>query len=48
VPFEVDVTGYLRPGARNQVTVRVHDSLAYGGIWKSVKLITPRDSREED
>ena len=42
VPFEIEVTAHLRPGERNVIAVRVEDSLGVGGIWKSVKLVTPR------
>jgi len=41
--FLVDVTDQLRPGEPNQITVMVYDRGAYGGIWKSVKLIAPRE-----
>ncbi|MBN2449261.1 MAG: hypothetical protein JXR77_02665, partial [Lentisphaeria bacterium] len=37
-PFSLDVTGLVRWGARNQLTVRVHDSAHAGGIWQPVRL----------
>ena len=41
-PFELDVSRLIRPGRENQITVRVHDSLGVGGIWKGVKLMAPQ------
>jgi hypothetical protein len=41
-PFEIDVTAFLKPGETNLIAVRVHDSAGAGGIWKAVKLMTPR------
>ena len=35
-PVAVDITGTLRPGAKNRFTVRVHDRAYAGGIWKPV------------
>lgn len=43
VPFEIDVTQHLQPGRMNVIAVRAHDTLGVGGIWKSVKLIGPRE-----
>ena len=40
--FEIDVTDLLKPGERNLIAVRVLDREMYGGIWKSVKLVTPK------
>lgn len=37
-PFTLDVTSALRWGQRNQITVRVYDSVQAGGIWKPVQL----------
>jgi hypothetical protein len=37
-PFALDVTQELKWGARNQITVRVHDSAYAGGIWKPVSI----------
>jgi len=36
--FALDVTRELKWGTRNQITVRVHDSMYAGGIWKPVKI----------
>ncbi|HIE51112.1 MAG TPA: hypothetical protein EYP85_05080, partial [Armatimonadetes bacterium] len=40
--FEIEVTDALRPGRENLLAVRVLDRVAYGGIWKSVKLIAAK------
>jgi len=40
VPFEIDVTGSVVPGARNILCVRVHNSAGPGGIWKSVRVFS--------
>jgi len=37
-PFTLDVTRELKWGERNQITVRVHDSVQAGGIWKPVSI----------
>jgi hypothetical protein len=37
-PFTLDVTRELKWGERNQITVRVHDSVQAGGIWKPITL----------
>ncbi|MFW6437927.1 MAG: HEAT repeat domain-containing protein [Armatimonadota bacterium] len=37
-PFRVDVTGELRWGEVNQITVRAMNTAAAGGIWKPVTL----------
>ena len=41
-PFEIEVGRLLRPGRRNLIAVRVHDSAGVGGIWKGVKIMAPR------
>ena len=38
-PFIIDVTKAVQPEAPNTLAVRVHDSLAQGGIWRPVSLI---------
>ena len=40
--FEVDVTPYVKPGERNLIAVRVEDTTGVAGIWKPVKLVTPK------
>jgi len=35
-PVAVDITGKLKPGARNRLTMKVHDIGYAGGIWKPV------------
>jgi len=35
-PVAVEITGSITPGARNTITMRVHDSRFAGGIWKPV------------
>lgn len=42
-PFEIDVSELIRPGQANQITVKVHDSMGVGGIWKGVKLMVPEE-----
>ncbi len=37
-PFTLDVTGELKWGQSNQITVRVYDSAFAGGIWKPVEI----------
>ena len=37
-PFALDVTDAVRWGAENQITVRVQNVKAAGGIWKPVRL----------
>jgi len=37
-PFRVDVTDAIRWGEPNQITVRVYNSAAAGGIWRPVRL----------
>lgn len=37
-PFQLDVTELLRPGETNQITVRVKNTRANGGIWQPVEL----------
>jgi len=36
------VTAALRPGARNLIAVKVLDRTAYGGLWRSAKLLAPK------
>jgi hypothetical protein len=38
-PFLFDPVRHLRPGETNQLTVRVHNALHVGGIWKPVRLL---------
>lgn len=40
--FLVDVTGLLHEGQNTLIAVRVLDTIGAGGIWKSVKLVTPK------
>ena len=42
-PVAVDIAGKFNPGAKNRITMRVHDSRFAGGIWKPV-WITASDS----
>jgi len=41
LPFKFDVTKYIRFGRKNRLVVRVDGGSSYGGIWRSVYLITP-------
>jgi len=38
VPFRLDATAFLKWGQENQITVRVLNTAAAGGIWKPVTL----------
>jgi hypothetical protein len=40
--FSMDVTNALRPAQRNLIAVKVLDRTAYGGIWRSAKLLSSR------
>ncbi|MCP4642671.1 MAG: hypothetical protein GY851_19655, partial [bacterium] len=42
-PVGLDVTGKLKPGQKNRITVRVRDAGLAGGIWKPV-WVTASDS----
>jgi len=46
-PFEFDVSNKLRYGSRNQLTVRVLDTRALGGIFKPVRLIIRKSAEEK-
>jgi hypothetical protein len=35
-PVAVEITGKFRQGAKNRITMRVHDSANAGGIWKPI------------
>ena len=37
-PFDLDITNEVKWGSENQLTVRVEDTMAAGGIWKPVKI----------
>ena len=37
-PFDLDITHEVKWGGENQLTVRVEDTKAVGGIWKPVKI----------
>ncbi|MDD3928060.1 MAG: hypothetical protein PHT33_15560, partial [bacterium] len=41
IPFDIDAGGRIIPGKKNVICVRVHNSAAVGGIWKSVKIFSP-------
>ena len=40
--FSVDITEQVKHGEANQVTVAVLADAAYGGIWKAVRVLSPR------
>lgn len=40
--FSIDITEHVECGAENQMTVAVLDEAAYGGIWKAVRVLSPR------
>lgn len=37
-PFQFDVTEWVRPGAANQITIRVRNTIGGGGVWQPVHL----------
>ena len=37
-PFDLDITNEVKWGGENQLTVRVEDTMAAGGIWKPVTI----------
>jgi len=39
--FLIDVSRHLRPG-KNLIAIRVYDSALAGGIWKTIRLLTPK------
>jgi len=39
--FEIDISNDIQPGKENMLSVRVHNSMGPGGIWKSVKIFAP-------
>ena len=41
LPFKFDVTKLVRFGEKNRLVVEVDNVSSYGGIWRSVYLITP-------
>ncbi len=41
-PFTVDITPHVSAGASTTIAVRVEDSGGPGGIWKTVRLLSPR------
>jgi len=40
--FAIDITGAAIPGQKDLIVVRVIDSDRMGGLWKPVKVITPK------
>ena len=40
--FTIDITKFARPGEDNLIAVRVGDAMQMGGLWKSVKLVSPK------
>ena len=47
-PFSFDVAKFLRPGAANVFSVRVHNRSGSGGIWKPVHLIACDEPLEKE
>lgn len=43
MPFSFEVTEWIRPGERQQVTIRARNSIGNGGVWRPVRLIFLRD-----
>lgn len=41
--FAVEVTDLVQPGRENLIAVRVRDDGYAGGLWKSVKLVAPKE-----
>ncbi len=40
--FNIDITSQAKPGQKNLIVVRVIDSTQMGGLWKPIKVITPK------
>ena len=40
--FELDLTQHVKPGVEQTYAIRVIDSVGAGGLWKPIKVITPR------
>jgi len=40
--FFIDITKEARPGETNLIAVRVIDTVGAGGLWKPVKVVTPK------
>jgi hypothetical protein len=38
-PFALDVTKVIKPGRDNVLAIRVEDPGAFGGLWKSIKIM---------
>jgi hypothetical protein len=39
-PFNLDVTGLVKWGEANQITVRAMNTAARGGIWRPIRIVT--------
>ena len=48
MPFVLDVTGAMKPGTTNQITVRAQNTGGHGGIWQPVYLHLLDRSRLND
>ena len=44
--FELDLTEHVKPGVEQTYAIRVIDSVGAGGLWKPIKVITPRAAGE--
>jgi hypothetical protein len=40
--FNVDITSYITPGEEHLVAVRVYDSQRAGGLWRGIKVVSPK------
>jgi len=40
--FPIDITVFVTPGTACSVTVEVHDGGGAGGLWKNIKLVSPK------
>ena len=40
--FSLDISDHVRFGGDNTIAVAVFDDAAYGGIWKTVRILSPR------
>lgn len=38
VPFHLNVTGLIKPGEENQITIRAMNTAAAGGVWRPVRF----------
>jgi len=40
--FNVDITSFIKPGEEHLVAVRIYDSQRAGGLWRGIKVVSPK------